>query len=253
MTKNFNIDSDNDYNHWFDSPYYHILYENRDHNEAKNFIKKILKYLKLDKGSKILDAACGKGRHSIEIEKQGYKVLGIDLSKNSIKKAKKNENKNLNFLIHDISTPLKTEFDAVFNLFTSFGYNSNQKDLDILHAIEKNLKTGGIGVIDFFNINKVKKDLIENEIIFKKNIKFRIERKIYEDHINKSISFNHKKKQYNFNEKVNNLSLDNFKNYLSNTNLEIQEVFGDYDLNPFERNNSSRLIIVFKKKSQPNK
>ena len=65
MSKNFNIDYKDDYNKWFDSPYYHILYENRDHKEAKNFIKKILKYLKLDRGSKILDAACGKGRHSI--------------------------------------------------------------------------------------------------------------------------------------------------------------------------------------------
>ncbi len=253
MSKNFNIDTDNEYNHWFDSPYYHILYENRDHKEAKSFIKKIIKYLNLDKGSKILDAACGKGRHSIEIEKLGYKVLGIDLSKNSIKTAKKNENKNLNFLIHDIAIPLKSEFDAVFNLFTSFGYNTKRKDLDILYAMEKNLKTGGIGVIDFFNINKVKKDLIENEIIFKKNIKFKIKRRVYKDYVNKNISFNDKKKQYNFNEKVNNLSLNNFKNYLSNTNLEIQEIFGDYNLNPFDSKKSSRLIIVFKKKSQSNK
>ena len=138
MSKNFNIDYKDDYNKWFDSPYYHILYENRDHKEAKNFIKKILKYLKLDRGSKILDAACGKGRHSIEIEKLGYKVLGIDLSKNSINKAKKNENENLKFLIHDISIPLESEFDAVFNLFTSFGYHTKKKDLDVLYTIEKN-------------------------------------------------------------------------------------------------------------------
>ncbi len=247
MSKKFNIDYKDDYNKWFDSPYYHILYENRDHIEAKNFIEKIIKYLKLDKGSKILDAACGNGRHSIEIEKLGYKVLGIDLSKNSIKKAKKNENKNLNFLIHDISIPFESEFDAVFNLFTSFGYHTKKKDLDVLYAIEKNLKNGGIGVIDFFNINKVKKNLIENEIIIKRNIKFKITRKIHKDYIKKSISFYDKKKEYNFNEKVNNLSLDNFINYLSKTNLEIQEVFGDYDLNPFNSKKSSRLIIVLKK------
>ena len=247
MSKNFNIDYKDDYNKWFDSPYYHILYENRDHIEAKNFIEKIINYLKLDKGSKILDAACGNGRHSIEIEKLGYKVLGIDLSKNSIKKAKKNENKNLNFLIHDISIPFESEFDAVFNLFTSFGYHTKKKDLDVLYAIEKNLKNGGIGVIDFFNINKVKKDLIENEIIIKRNIKFKITRKIYKDYIKKSISFYDKKKEYNFNEKVNNLSLDNFINYLSKMNLKIQQVFGDYNLNPFNSKKSSRLIIVLKK------
>ena len=85
MNNKSNIDSDKKYNNWFDSKYYHILYDNRDNNEAKGFVETILKHLKLKKNSKILDAACGKGRHSVEIEKFGYNVTGIDLSKNSIK------------------------------------------------------------------------------------------------------------------------------------------------------------------------
>ena len=94
------------YNNWFDSKYYHILYKNRNHQEAREFIKKLIKHLNLKKKSKVLDAGCGKGRHSIEIEKLGHIVTGIDLSKNSIKFAKKHENSNLNFIVHDISKPL---------------------------------------------------------------------------------------------------------------------------------------------------
>ena len=101
---------------------YHILYKDRDNKEAKKFISKLTEKLNLKKNAKILDAACGKGRHSIEIEKLGYKVTGIDLSKNSIKHAKQFENLNLKFKIHDISIPLGIKFNAVFNLFTSFGY-----------------------------------------------------------------------------------------------------------------------------------
>ena len=97
MTTNKKLDLKNKYNIWFDSPYYHILYENRDYKEAEKFIKTIVKYIELEKNSTILDAACGKGRHSIEMEKLGFKVLGIDLSKNSIKEAKKYEIKILNF------------------------------------------------------------------------------------------------------------------------------------------------------------
>ena len=164
MSKKSILDSNKNYNNWFDSSYYHILYDNRDYNEAKEFVKTILNHLKLKKNSKILDAACGKGRHSIEIEKFGYNVTGIDLSKNSIREAKKNENKNLNFLIHDISIPMDEKYDAVFNLFTSFGYHDKKKDLDVLNAIEMNLKNNGIGIIDFFNIKKVKNELVENEI-----------------------------------------------------------------------------------------
>ena len=253
MTTNKKLDLKNKYNIWFDSPYYHILYENRDYKEAEKFIKTIVKYIELEKNSTILDAACGKGRHSIEMEKLGFKVLGIDLSKNSIKEAKKYENKNLKFLIHDISVPIKREFDAVFNLFTSFGYHNKKKDLIILKSIEKNLKNKGIGVIDFFNVNKVKNELVKSEIIVKKNIKFNIERKINKGYVRQNIKFSNKSREYNFTENVNTLSLKDFKHYFNKTNFKIKEVFGSYSLDKFDPKYSPRLIIIFQKKSQPNK
>jgi len=250
MNKKTIIDSNKDYNNWFDSSYYHILYDNRDYNEAKEFVKTILNHLKLKKNSKILDAACGKGRHSIEIEKFGYKVTGIDLSKNSIKEAKKNENKNLNFLIHDISVPMNEKYDAVFNLFTSFGYHDKKKDLDVLNAIEINLKNNGIGIIDFFNINRVKNELVEKEIIVKKDIKFNITRKVNKNYVSKNITFEDNQTSYKYNESVNALSLKEFEEYFSKTNLEILEVFGDYNLKEFKTNVSPRLIILFQKRSE---
>ena len=248
-TKNI-IDSNKDYNNWFDSSYYHILYDNRDYNEAKEFVKTILKHIKLKKNSKILDAACGKGRHSIEIEKFGYKVTGIDLSKNSIREAKKNENKNLNFLIHDISVPMNEKYDAVFNLFTSFGYHDKKKDLDVLNTIEINLKNNGIGIIDFFNINRVKNELVKKEIIVKKDIKFNITRKVNKNYVSKNITFEDNQTSYKYNESVNALSLKEFEEYFSKTNLEILEVFGDYKLKKFKTNVSPRLIILFQKRSE---
>ena len=250
MNKKTIIDSNKDYNNWFDSSYYHILYDNRDYNEAKEFVKTILNHLKLKKNSKILDAACGKGRHSIEIEKFGYKVTGIDLSKNSIREAKKNENKNLNFLIHDISVPMNEKYDAVFNLFTSFGYHDKKKDLDVLNAIEINLKNNGIGIIDFFNINRVKNELVEKEIIVKKDIKFNITRKVNKNYVSKNITFEDNQTSYKYNESVNALSLKEFEEYFSKTNLEILEVFGDYNLKEFKTNVSPRLIILFQKRSE---
>ena len=57
MTTNKKLDLKNKYNIWFDSPYYHILYENRDYKEAEKFIKTIVKYIELEKNSSILDAA----------------------------------------------------------------------------------------------------------------------------------------------------------------------------------------------------
>ena len=73
---------------WFNSPYYHQLYFNRDNKEAAAFIDKLINYLKPLPGSSMLDVACGKGRHSIQLAGKGFDVAGIDLSDDSIKDRK---------------------------------------------------------------------------------------------------------------------------------------------------------------------
>ena len=80
---------------WFDSPYYHILYKNRDDKEAKDFISNLINYLKPGTNNILLDVACGKGRHSLFLNQLVFTVDGFDLSENSINIAKKYENKKL--------------------------------------------------------------------------------------------------------------------------------------------------------------
>ena len=65
---------------WFNSPYYHLLYENRNDAEAIACINSFTEHLKIPAGSFILDAACGKGRHSRAFAAKGFNVTGIDLS-----------------------------------------------------------------------------------------------------------------------------------------------------------------------------
>ena len=85
------------YASWFDTPFYHILYKDRDYAEAENFMHNLTEYLNIPEGGKILDLACGKGRHSVYLNKIGYEVTGVDLSENSINHAKQFENKTLHF------------------------------------------------------------------------------------------------------------------------------------------------------------
>jgi hypothetical protein len=155
-------------------------------------------------------------------------------------------------MVHDISKPLNSEFDVVLNLFTSFGYYERKKDLEILLSLEKNLKNNGTGVIDFFNLKNVKDNLIENEQVIIDNLKFNIKRKINKLSVTKEISFNDNNIDYKFKESVNTLSFEDFEKYFKKTNLEIIQIFGDYDLNEFVENKSPRLIIIFKKKSRSN-
>jgi len=153
------------YADWFNTPYYHLLYRNRDASEAKKFMDNLTQHLSLQSNETIMDLACGKGRHSLYLNSLGYEVTGVDLSKNSIDFAKKFENERLKFDVHDMTQNYSEQFNAVFNLFTSFGYFENEEDnIKTIKAIKANLKDYGIGVIDFLNADYVLDNLVPTEI-----------------------------------------------------------------------------------------
>jgi len=83
---------------WFNSHYYHLLYQNRDEQEALDFIQKLIAHLNPMPAAKMLDVACGKGRHSKALADYGFDVTGIDLSEESIAEAKEQEADNLHFI-----------------------------------------------------------------------------------------------------------------------------------------------------------
>ena len=99
-------ETDQWYTSWFDTPFYHILYKDRDTEEASFFMKKLTSFLELSKNETILDLACGKGRHAKYLNKMGFDVTGVDLSTSSIEYAKQFENENLHFEVHDMCLPL---------------------------------------------------------------------------------------------------------------------------------------------------
>ena len=234
---------------WFDSDYYHVLYKHRDYNEARNFINNIVEYLDLKKGSKILDLACGIGRHSIYLDKIGFKVVGTDKSPNNIKKAKASKNQDISFLQMEMIDDTNHKYDVIFNLFTSFGYVNHNYNLKTIKNIERQLKDDGTVIVDFMNTLFVKKNLVIEETKVIDDLSFKIKRKSDGKHIYKEIKF-HDKKNYFFQEKVMDLSLKDFEKYLIKYNLKIIKTFGDYNLNEFDIENSERLIMVIKK-SQP--
>lgn len=234
---------------WFNSPYYHLLYKNRDDTEAQNFIDNLIIHLKIPKHSKLLDIGCGKGRHAIYFNKKGMDVVGYDLSKNNINSAKKFENKTLKFFVHDMrETFKKNTFDIVTNLFTSFGYFENDnEEQKTINKMALNLKKEGILIIDFMNSKKAVKKLVKSEKKVVEGLTFNITKKIEKKYIIKNIKFTHDNKKYQFQEKVKILTLADFSNFIKNARLQIIEIFGNYNLDNFNALNSERLIIICKK------
>lgn len=232
---------------WFDTPYYHILYKDRDYEEAQLFMDNITNYLNLPEEAKILDLACGKGRHSVYLNHLGYDVTGADLSENSIAEAKKFENDKLHFVVHDMREPFNEKFDAIFNLFTSFGYFDDDNDnLRTLKSICKSLTEYGFAVIDFMNVHHVIQNLVPKEVKTVEGIDFHIKRYVKDGHIIKEIDFEDNGKKHHYTERVQALTLEDFEAMLENTDIHLLDIFGDYKLRKFYKNESERLIMVIK-------
>lgn len=237
------------FENWFDTTWYHTLYSDRDYTEASKFIENLIGHLKPKKEAKILDLACGKGRHAMHINRLGYKVWGVDLSSSSIASAIQSENERLRFSVHDMRMVYKPNyFDFIFNLFTSFGYfNDREDNLRVMKSVCEGLKPNGIFVLDFLNAYKVKRELVNDEIVTKGGIDFSIRREVNNNVIQKNIDFEVDGEQLHFEERVTAFELNDLKELFLPFNLEIQDVFGNYDLSDFVEKTSDRLILVAKK------
>ena len=234
---------------WFDSKYYHILYKHRDEVEAAMFLDNLIDELQMKQGSKVLDLACGKGRHSQYLNQKGFDVTGIDYSASNIEHCKQFENDTLHFARQDMREKFKSDyFDHILNLFTSFGYFDDDKDnLKTIEAITADLKSGGTVVIDFLNANHVLQNLISTEKKIINGIPFDISKKLEDNKLIKTIEINDQGESMIFQEKVSMLTLEDFKQYFSIAGLDLITVHGDYNLSTFAADESERLILIARK------
>lgn len=230
---------------WFNTKYYHILYQHRDDHEAHVFMNNLVESLELKKGSSILDLACGKGRHSIFLNSLGYNVTGADLSINSIKHASLSKNKTLDFIVQDMRLPFPKKVDAVFNLFTSFGYFAEDaEDIRVIENIKTSLNENGVAVIDYLNVVKTVKNLVPKETILLDEIEFNITKEVKNDFIIKKIEFTVDGKYHSYFERVKCLTLERFEKIIETAGLQIKATYGDYNLHNYNQDESSRLILI---------
>lgn len=234
------------YETWFNSPYYHVLYRHRNQSEARAFIDNLLKMLKPEPGSRILDLACGRGRHSAYLCTMDFVVTGIDLSPANIAAAKMIQSNSLYFEVHDMREPFSDGyFNYVFNFFTSFGYFDEDADnVRTVQSAAKALKKGGTFVLDFMNAHKVIGKEMHQEVREVDGIQFHISRTFRDGFIYKDISFNDKGLDHRFTERVQALQLADFERYFTQAKLKLTKTYGSYALDPFDPETSDRLILI---------
>ncbi|MBC7535908.1 MAG: class I SAM-dependent methyltransferase [Ferruginibacter sp.] len=238
---------------WFNTSYYHQLYFKRDDKEAAAFIDKLIDHLKPTPGKMMLDVACGKGRHSIQLAGKGFDVTGIDLSEDSILEALKNENEQLHFYQHDMRLPFWINyFDYAFNFFTSFGYFKTQREHDnAIRTIAQSLKPKAVFVMDYLNVHYAEDNMVHQSEKEIDGVTYFITKWYDETHFYKKIMIEDEALQEPmiFTEKVAKFSLGDFTDMFACHGLQVKEVFGDYNFKNYSVKNSPRLIMIAEKTS----
>lgn len=231
---------------WFNTTFYHDLYQHRDEHEARNFIVELCKKLGVEQGESAMDMACGRGRHAKVLSEQGLETMGVDLSPESISYANKFSHDSLRFEVGNMLERLPFgPFDWVMNLFTSFGYFED----DGLHQLALNhmaecLKPGGKLVLDFMNSAKIAAHLVPENTVHTEMATYSINRKIEDGVIVKSIKVSHDCTIEFFEERVRAFRVEELQTMLENAGLKDVEIKGGYDLCDYDELDSDRMIFI---------
>ena len=237
---------------WFASDEYLDVYKHRDTSDAKSIISLILKNISIPNKAKILDAACGAGRHAIALAQKGYSLTAFDLSEPLIEKAKSISNDlklNIDFFNADMRTvDFNDRFSLILNLFTSFGYfDTDDENFRFLTDSKKWLLPKGYFIFDYLNMNYIIENHVPQTVKVTENKKIIENRSFSNGRINKEIIIHNGTKVETFNESVKLYSLEQITTVAQKAGLTIDKIFGDYKGGEFDEELSERLIIIFKK------
>lgn len=242
-----------DFDAVFEPDDYLYFYEDRiSEEQTKKEIDFLIKELELQKSTKILDLACGHGRHTNKLAELGYNITGVDINKGFLEIAKNDARKkklNTKFICGDMrKIEFKEEFDRLLLLFTSFGYFEDEENFKVIKNVANALVQGGLFCFDTFNRDVFLKNFLPY-IVIEKGDDLMIDRKTFDSftgriYDKRIVIRNGRRKDKPFFIRIYNPN--EIKELLSKAGLNIHNIYEGWDGKPFT-SNSRTMIIIAKK------
>lgn len=233
---------------WFGEDYLRV-YPHRDEAEAAEAVDLFLTEAAIDPGDRILDLACGAGRHLTLLRAAGLAATGLDLSLPLLRRAERADGPGGVVRGDMRALPFAPgSFAAVVQFFTSFGYfASRREDRGVLREVRRVLRPGGTFLLDFLNARRVRDELVPEDERRAGGRRVRQRRWIEDGAVVKRIEIEadgEGEEPDVYHERVRLYELDELTEMLAGAGLAPRGRYGDYRGSPFRGEESPRLLIV---------
>ena len=227
---------------WFGEEYLR-LYPHRDDAEAERAVALISRTVPFQPGWRVLDVACGAGRHARAFGAAGARCFGLDLSETLLRLARGVTDAPLvRADMRDL--PIRPgSMDLTVNLFTSFGYfDRDAEHAAALGEMVSTVRPGGWFVIDFLNPAAVRRQLVPEETIQLSGSVVKVSRSVSPDgrYVCKNIRASDGR---HFRERVRLFEPEQISTMLATAGVTVRFRFGDYDAAPLT-SDAARTILM---------
>jgi SAM-dependent methyltransferase len=232
--------------------YLYFYYEGLGGEQREKEVNFIVKELNLAEPKKILDLACGYGRHANKLADLGHDVTGVDITEGFLEIAKKEAKEigvKVRYILQDMrEINFNNEFDCAISMSTAFGYFEDDENFKVLENVAKALKKGGLFLLDLTNRDFILRNFLPYIVIEKGkdymidiNKLDTVEGRLYDRRI---VFRNGIMKEKPFFTRL--YAPTEIRDLLERVNLKVIKMFGYYDSSPLDIN-SRRMIVIAEK------
>ncbi|MBF0407580.1 MAG: class I SAM-dependent methyltransferase [Candidatus Riflebacteria bacterium] len=244
-----------------------FIYEGEIYDKMNNFSFDLDFYKKwlVSKPGSVLELCCGTGRLTIQLNKSGIKITGLDIAESMLEKARektKQENLDIEFVCGDMrSFSLKRKFSVIFIPFNSLQNTYSLQDLELIFAnVRNHLEPDGIFILDIFNPSI--HFMVDREKAFKEAYRFNLDdgrEVVVQEKCEYDSALQVNRVKWNFKigneERIEKLDMRCFfplemDALLKYNNFQIIHKFGSFDESSFTSKSQKQIFICKKLSNQ---
>lgn len=230
---------------WYETAFrkqYLDLYYHRSDDAAQGEAEFACKALGLPDDSRVLDVACGAGRHARALTALGHRVVGVDLSADLLAAAEGTTRVRADMR----ALPFAGSFDAATSFFTSFGYFDDAGNRAALDSVARALRRGGVFLLDFLNAVAVTRHLVPESEEERDGRTYKVRRRIEDGRVLKDVDIEEEGVHLHYTESVRLYLHHDLLNLLAAAGLNPVAAYGNFDGSDYTTD-APRCILVAKK------